>query len=116
MLKWEIKNGDDKLRAKIKNAKEGFDAWYNSYWKEKCSKERMLSKYSPVEHIYYKMTKTFEEVKKKYPYDAKQECSSCGEYVDKWIETEFSFCNEYGCGMSLCKECAEKFKSVIDKL
>ena len=77
---------------------------------------KMLSENSPLEHIYYKMTKPFKEIKEKYPIEAKEKCSSCGKYVDKWIETKFSFCEEYGCGMSLCKECANKLKDVIDKL
>lgn len=75
----------------------------------------MLSDKSPVEHVYYKMTKSFEEVKEKYPFNAKECCSSCGEYIDIWLETSFSFCNEYGCGMKLCKECAKKFKDEFDK-
>ena len=110
MLKWEIKNGDDKLREEIKETKASFDSWYKGCWEKRYTKEQMLSKNSPVEHVYYKMTKTFEEVKEKYPLSAKKDCSSCGEYVDKWIETEFSFCDEYGCGISLCKECADKLK------
>lgn len=116
MLKWKIKNGDDKLRKEIQNTKDTFDKWFNDYWARQCTKEKMLSENSPVEHVYYKMTKSFEEVKKKYPLNAKQQCSSCGKYVNKWIETEFSFCNEYGCGMSLCKKCGDKLKDLIDKL
>ena len=75
----------------------------------------MLSSDSPVEHVYYKMTKSFKEVKEKYPDFALQECSSCGKSVDRWIQTEFSFCDEYGCGMSLCKSCVGKVKKALDK-
>lgn len=115
MLKWEIKNGDDKLRHEIKRQKEGFDRWFSSYWDTKCSREKMLSENSPIEHVYYKMCKTFDEVKEKYPFEAKEQCSSCGEYVDEWIETSFSFCDEYGCGMSLCKDCSEKLYIQLGK-
>lgn len=45
-----------------------------------------------------------------------ERCSSCGKDVEEWIETEFSFCDEYGCGMALCKDCAEKLKNEIEKL
>ena len=116
MLKWKIKNGDDKLKESIKNTKHSFESWYKIRWATICSREVMLSEKSPVPLVYYKMTKTFEEVKQKYPYEALQRCSSCGEYVDKWIETEFSFCDEHGCSMSLCKECANKIKDLVEKM
>lgn len=76
----------------------------------------MLSENSPVPHVYYKVCKPFQEVKENFPYAALEKCSSCGNYVDKWIETSFSFCDEYGCGMSLCTQCANKLKNVIEKL
>lgn len=113
MLKWEIKNGDDKLRNEINRQKEGFDKWFNNYWDNKCSREKMLSENSPVLHVYYKICKPFEEVKERYPFEAKERCSSCGNYVDEWIGASFSFCDEYGCGMSLCKECAKKLHKQI---
>ena len=116
MLNWRIKNGDNKLKDEIKHIKLTFDDWYKRSWEKQCTREKMFSDSSPVEHVYYKMTKSFKEVKEKYPYEALQKCSSCGKYVDRWIETEFSFCAEYGCGMSLCKECANKLKGVINKL
>ena len=71
---------------------------------------------SPVEHIYYKMCKTFDEVKEIYPLSAKEECSSCGEHVDRWLETSFSFCNEYGCRMVLCEKCAKDLVNKINKM
>lgn len=108
MLKWTVAIGDEKLKREIERVKRDFDKWFSNYWDSRCSKEKMLSETSPVEHIYYKMCKSFEEVKEKYPYEAKERCSSCGKHVDEWIETSFSFCDEYGCGMSLCKDCTEK--------
>lgn len=116
MLEWEIKTGDEKLRNEIKRCKDGFDGWFNSCWAKRCSKEKMLSENSPVPHVYYKVCKPFQEVKENFPYAALEKCSSCGNYVDKWIETSFSFCDEYGCGMSLCTQCANKLKNVIEKL
>lgn len=116
MLKWRIRNGDDKLKDEIQRTKDGFDNWFKSGWEKRCTREKMLSEDSPLEHVYYKMTKTLEEIKEKYPYEALERCSDCGEYVDRWIETDFSFCDEYGCGMSLCKECADKIKKLIAEL
>ncbi len=115
-LKWEIKNGDDKLKNDIERTKNNFESWFQMHWAKDCSREKMLSENSPVEHVYYEMTKTFEEVKEKYPLSALESCSSCGKYVDKWIETSFSFCSAYGCGLSLCKECANELKKKIDEL
>jgi hypothetical protein len=116
MLKWEIKNGDDKLKEIIQNTKDTFEGWFKNSWSRTCTREKMLSENSPLEHVYYKMTKSLKEVKEKYPHEALERCSSCDKYVDKWIETSFSFCDEYGCGMSLCKECANKLKDSINKM
>lgn len=114
MLEWTIKNGDDKLKEEITRTRNGFDSWFETLWSNRCTRERMLSEDSPLQHVYYKMTKPFEEVKEMYPNEAKQECSDCGEYVSKWIETEFSFCDEYGCGMSLCEDCVDKMIKVAN--
>ncbi|MDP4147468.1 MAG: hypothetical protein Q8936_23870 [Bacillota bacterium] len=116
MLKWIVKNGDDKLRENIQETKDNFDKWFNLYWIKRMTKEQMLSENSPVPHVYYRMTKTFEEVKNKYPLDAQEKCSCCDRYVDKWLETSFSFCDEYKCGMSLCFECAEHLHDLIVKI
>lgn len=116
MLEWKVRTGDELLRRGIENTKATFDSWYNQHWSKKCTREEMLSENSPLEHVYYRMTKTFEEIKAKYPGDALKQCSSCNKYVDRWLETEFSFCDEYGCGMTLCKECATKLRESIDKL
>lgn len=116
MLEWKVKTGDKKLKNEIKRCKDGFDDWFNSSWAKRCSKEKFLSEDSPFPRVYYKVCKPFKEVKEKFPYEALEKCSSCGNYVDKWIETEFSFCDEYDCGICLCKECANKLKDVIEKL
>lgn len=108
MLEWKVGNGDEKLQESINNTKKGFDSWFERSWAKRCTKERMLSEDSPLEHVYYKMTKSFNEIKERYPYEALEQCSSCKEYVDKWIETSFSFCDEYGCGMVLCKDCVDE--------
>lgn len=114
MLEWKIVTGDEKLEKEIERVKNSFDSWFDKYWKDVISKEKMLSEDSPVLHVYYKMCKSEDEIKKKFPLEAMEECSSCGKYVDKWIETRFSFCNEYGCGMTLCKDCAEKLRDEIN--
>lgn len=116
MLDWKIKNGDDKLKEEIKECKETFDNWFNQFWSSRVTREKMLSKDSPVPSVYYKMTKSFDDVKKEYPLSAKQQCNSCGKYVDKWIETNFSFCDEYECGIHLCKDCADNFSKMADKI
>ena len=107
MLEWKIKDGDTKLKNEIAKLKDTFDSWFNPHWSKTCSREKMLSDESPVLHVYYQMTKSLEEIKEAYPLSAMQLCSSCGNYVGKWVETKFSFCNEYDCGISLCKECLD---------
>ena len=117
MLEWKIKNGDDKLKEEIKRTKETFDKWFNSScWSKKYTKEQFLSKDCPVPHVRHKMILPFDKVKELYPLEAKERCSDCGDYVDKWIEASFSFCNEYGCGIKLCKKCANKLKNKIHEL
>ena len=87
MLEWEIKNGDDKLKEEIKRTKETFDKWFNSsFWNKKYTKEQFLSKDCPVPHVRHKMILPFDKVKELYPLEAKERCSDCGDYVDKWIE------------------------------
>jgi hypothetical protein len=79
----------------------------------------MLSENSPLTYVYYMMSKTPEEIKEEYPYEVLERCSSCGEYVDKWIQTKFSFCDEYSCGLNLCENCSKelvnKFNEFIQK-
>lgn len=76
----------------------------------------MLSPDSPLPHVYYKMCLPFEEVKEKLPHEAMRSCSDCGELTNIWIDTDFSFCDEYNCGMSLCPKCAEKLKNKIQEM
>ena len=114
-LEWKIVTGDEKLKKTIQNCKDTFDNWFKCYWADRVSREVMLSPESPCEHVYWKMCRTFDEVKEKYPLEAKEQCSSCEEYVDKWLETEFSFCHEYGCGMVLCEKCAKELANKTSK-
>ena len=116
MLTWRVNNGDDMLKKEIQRTKDNFDNWFERFWESRCTREKMLSEDSPVEYVYYKMTKTFEEVKERYPDNALERCSDCGEYVDKWVETEFSFCDEYDCGMYLCKSCVDKLVRIASEL
>lgn len=116
MLEWKIVTGDEKLKKIIEDTKKNFDAWFKVHWANRVSRETMLSPESPLEHVYYKMCKPFEEVKEKYPHEAKESCSSCGKLTDIWIETSFSFCHEYGCGMNLCPKCAGILKKRIEKM
>ena len=113
ILEWKIVTGDEKLRIEIQKCKDTFENWFNGHWSKRCTREKMLSEDSPIEHVYYKMCKSFDEVKEKYPLEATERCSSCGKDVSEWIETSFSFCDEYGCGMTLCRECAETLHKKI---
>lgn len=115
MLEWKIMNGDEKLEKEIERVKSSFESWFSKYWENKISQEKMLSENSPCLHVYYKMCKSKDEIKKKFPFEAMEECSSCGNNVEQWIETEFSFCDEYICGMILCKDCARKLKDKINE-
>lgn len=115
ILEWKVMTGDQKLRQEIKRQKNSFESWFGHYWANKITREEMLSPNSPVEHVCYKLCKTFDEIKEKYPLEAKEECSSCGEFVDKWIETSFSFCHEYGCRMCLCEKCIDKLQNTINE-
>lgn len=114
-MKWKIKIGNEKLRKEIERTKKEFDEWYNNFWSEKCSKEKMLSEESPVKHVYYKVIKTFDEVKKEYPLEAKQQCLSCKKYVDTWIESEFDV-EEYSCGLTFCKNCIDKLYKMFNNI
>lgn len=116
MLEWEVMNVDKKLDREIERTKKEFDKWFSGYWQHVVSREKMLSDSSPCLSVYYKMCKTKDEIKEKFPLEGTERCSSCDKDVEEWIETEFSFCDEYGCGMALCKDCAEKLKNEIEKL
>lgn len=116
MLEWKVKTGDEQLRESIETCKATFDTWFKDYWSKTCTKEKMLSEKSPLPHVYYKMTKSFEEVKKLLPLEAKHECKNCRKMVDKWIYTSFSFCDEYSCGITLCEKCAKKWAKKFKEL
>ena len=116
MLDWEVMTGDQKLQIEIERTKKEFDSWFAAFWRNRVTKEQMLSPKSPVLHVYHKMCLPFDEVKKLHPSDAKEICSDCGEETDKWLSVSFSFCDEYGCGMALCRKCASKLRHKIDEL
>lgn len=117
MLDWKIMTGDQKLQDNIDTTKKVFDSWFAKYWGNGCvTREQMLSPRSPVLHVYHKMCLPLDEVKKLHPSDAMEVCSDCGEETDKWLSTQFSFCDEYGCGMSLCPKCASKLRDKINDL
>lgn len=116
MLKWKVMSGEEKYNVKKQDMKAGFDAWFSYFWENKCDKETMLSPQSPLPHVYAIMCLSAEEGKKICPSNYYETCSSCGNDVETWIETGFSFCSEYGCGMSLCIDCAKKLKEQISEL
>ena len=43
-------------------------------------------------------------------------CAICFEPKRYLLVTEFSFCQEYGCGMHICKECAIKLGELAKKI
>lgn len=45
-----------------------------------------------------------------------KECKNCGNHGKKWIETSFSFCDEYGCGIAFCEKCAKDLSKKFKKL
>ncbi len=115
MLEWKISNQHEKLQKVVINVKNTFDSWFSGYWSKTVTKERMLSENSPIPRAYYLMCKSEDETLEKFPNEGKETCSSCNKMTDKWIETEFSFCDEYGCGMVLCKDCAKELKDKINE-
>lgn len=119
MLKWEIVTGDEILKKEIERWRKDFDDWFDTYNTDKfrkISREKMLSEESPEPRIYYLMCKTPEEIKERFPFEAKEQCSSCGESTDIWLETKSSFGNEYSCGMKMCPACAGKLKEKINEM
>lgn len=113
MFEWNIVTRDERLAEIIENCKITFDYWFDCYWSKQVTRAVMLSEKSPVPHVYYKMTKSFDEVKALLPHEGTRTCSCCDNECLEWIETSFSFCNEYDCGMVLCKTCATKLKNKI---
>lgn len=116
MLEWKVVTGEEKLIRKIKDMKERFEGWFRDFWEHKCTKEQMLSPESPLPHIYALMCLPPEQVKEEYPSYFYEKCSDCGNDTAIWIETSFSFCDEYGCGMTLCPRCARKLKRAINNM
>jgi hypothetical protein len=114
MLEWKCVTAEEKLRDNVEDIKEEFDVWFNEYWSHRTTREEMLSPNSPVLHVYHKMCLPFDQVKEMYLHKSLKECSDCGEKCERWIETNFSFCNEYGCGLTLCEKCAKKLRDCID--
>lgn len=108
MIKWEFKTGDEELKKSIQKIKEDFDEWFGEFWENRISRDKMLSEESPVRHVYYKVCKSFEEVKKEYPYANKEQCNFCDNYVEEWFEGTFSNL-EYECGdnifFNICHKC-----------
>lgn len=43
-------------------------------------------------------------------------CDMCGSIPRHIWHTEFSFCNEYGCGMDLCDECIMKLAEEVRRV
>ena len=114
MARWQIKNGDDRLKAAIKSTKDNFEQWRKSYCVAKqYSREQILNGETPLENTYYKMTKSFEEVKAKFPLETKEQCDCCKNMVDIWVEMELNLC-EYSCGLILCQDCVNKMKHQMD--
>lgn len=116
MLEWKAVTGEEKIRGAIERMKKSFDSWFCNYWAKQVTREHMLSPESPLPHIYALMCLPPERAKEITPENYFEKCSDCGKQTDIWIETTFSFCDEYGCGMSLCPECAKKLKNVIEVL
>lgn len=78
MVKWEYKIGDKELKKLIQEIKKDFDEY---------TSEEILTK-----HFYYKIykCKSFEEVKKEFPYLNKNRCNFCDNYVEEWFEGNFT--------------------------
>lgn len=116
MLEWKVVTGEEKFKECKRNMEERFDDWFDGFWSHKCSREVMLSPESPLPHVHALMCLPVEDAKLIYPSSYYEECSDCGRKVDIWLETDFSFCDEYGCGMVLCHDCARKLKAEIEQL
>lgn len=111
-MEWKLMNGDDKLRAEIKRVQNDFDLWFERYHSKRTTREEMLSDISPVPHVAHKMTKSFEWLKEKYPYESVERCNSCGEYVSDWLESEHDV-EEYSFKMCVCKKCAVEMSKMF---
>lgn len=110
MIQWELKKGNKKLKEEISYWKENFNKWFDEHWSGKISKEEILSENSPVKDIYYKMTKSLEEIIEEFPYSNKEQCDFCDDYVDEWFKGTFDNL-EYKSGINvsfnICSKCLE---------
>lgn len=113
MLDWRVVTAEQRLQDSINDMKNSFDAWFYQYWAMKVTREKMLSPDSPLPHVYHKMCLPFDQVKELHLQESYATCNDCGTKTAIWIETHFSFCDEYGCGMVLCLDCAQKLKKKI---
>lgn len=114
-LEWKWMTGREKFEICKADFTKRFDSWFNSFWKNQCSKKEMLSPDSPLPHVYALMCLPYEEAKYITPSNCLSECSDCKKKTEVWLETTFSFCDEYGCGLVLCPECAEKLRHQIER-
>ena len=110
--KWKLKTGDEQLQEEMSRIRSTFDDWFNNYWSKKVSREYMLGDKSPVPHIAYKMTKTFDEIKDLYPHETLLLCVSCYKYVDKCVVSNFE-CEEYNFEVRLCQDCVEEMSGLF---
>lgn len=42
-------------------------------------------------------------------------CNVCGACEKEMLHSEFSFCDEYGCGITFCQKCAEGLSKVFEE-
>lgn len=116
MLEWKVVTAEEKFADLKRRTEQEFDDWFNAYWASRCSRDTMLSPESPLPHVYATMCLPAEDAKLICPYNYYEVCSDCGGKTDIWLETSFSSCDEYGCGMSLCPDCVRKLKAEIQRL
>lgn len=116
MLEWKVVTGEEKICKSIEDMKRRFDSWFCTYWAKRVTRDQMLSPDSPLPHVYALMCLPPEKAKEIAPGSYFETCSDCGKNAEIWVETTFSFCDEYGCGISLCPEGAKKLKNAIEAM
>ena len=108
--KWFITTGKEMIenkRKRLLELKNSDSEWWNSLWSDGARKQfgdNLIEKDGTI----YPSGNLFDEHK----------CNVCGRippFDEKVIVMEFSFCEEYGCGMVICKECIKKFYKEINK-
>ncbi|MFA6831872.1 MAG: hypothetical protein WCR36_06345 [Bacteroidaceae bacterium] len=111
-----IKNERKRLTG-IVNSKEYSKNIRNWGWMEDWLKQSDEKHYTESTKISNWTTEDGEEYNRDEDYiDSSYHCSICFKPARKLLHTSFSFCNEYGCGMNLCKECAEKIGALANKM